>query len=290
MNRSSERTDSSSSRFVDVPNRTLEIDGSQLVVRDLQRGHVAQPPLVALTHLGANLDSWDPELIDPLAAGRRVILLGYRGVGASTGAVRDHFAGMAADAIAVMHALGLTRVDLFGLSMGGMVAQEVLRLAPELVDRVILAGTGPQGGPGLTRMTGVFVRGAVRGAATFTPPTSLLFFTRTAEGIQAASDYQDRLRRRRSGRDRTVSPAVMRAQLRAVNRWGHESFPSHTAHSGPVLILHGDSDRMVPTANVKALRKVFPDAQTQIFPDSGHGVVSQNRQAVTALVDTFLRR
>jgi pimeloyl-ACP methyl ester carboxylesterase len=47
---------------------------------------------------------------------------------------------------------------------------------------------------------------------------------------------------------------------------------------------------MIPPANVDALRTVFPDAQAQIFPDSGHGVVSQNRQAVTALVDAFLRR
>jgi pimeloyl-ACP methyl ester carboxylesterase len=290
MSKSSERTGSSSRRFVDVSTRLLGIDGSQLVVRDLGRGHDAQLPLVALTHLGANLDSWDPELVDPLATGRRVILLGYRGVGASTGAVRGRFVDMAADAIAAIRALGLPRVDLFGLSMGGMVAQEILRLAPELVDRVILAGAGPQGGPGLTRMTGVFLRGAGRGAATFTPPTSVLFFTRTAQGTQAARDYQDRLRRRRSGRDRAVTPAVLRAQLRAVNRWGHELPTPPTEHTGPVLILHGDSDRMVPPANVDALRAVFPNAQAQIFPDSGHGVVSQNRQAVTALVDNFLRR
>jgi|GEM_PF-4224100 len=60
-------------------------------------------------------------------------------------------------AIAANRALGLSRVDLFGLSMGEMVAQEVLRLAPDLVDKVVLAGAGPQGGPGLTRMTGVMV-------------------------------------------------------------------------------------------------------------------------------------
>jgi len=273
-----------------VPSRLLGVDGSQRVVRDLGRGQEEQLPLVALTHLGANLDSWDPELVDPLAAGRRVILLGYRGVGASTGAVRDRIADMATDAIAAIRALGLTRVDLFGLSMGGMVAQEILRLSPELVDRVILAGAGPQGGPGLTRMTGVLLRGAGRAAVTITPPTSRLFFTRTSQGKRAASDYQDRLRRRRSGRDRAVTPTVLRAQLRAVNRWGHELPPPPAEHSGLMLILHGDSDRMVPPANVDALRRVFPDAQTQIFPDSSHGVVSQNRQAVTGLIDSFLRR
>lgn len=290
MKRSLEGAGPATLQFVDVPTRSLTIGGARLVYRDLGAGPDGQLPLVALTHLGANLDSWDPELVDPVGAGRRLILLGYRGVGASTGTVRDRFEGMATDVIAGIRALGLNRVDLFGLSMGGMVAQEILRFAPELVDRVILAGSGPQGGPGLTRMTGVFLRGAARGAVTFTNPTSLLFFTRTPQGRQAASDYQARLRRRRVGRDRAVSPAVLRAQLRAVNRWGHELPSPPMEHIGPVLILHGDGDRMVPPGNVDALRTTFPDAQTQIFPDSGHGVVSQNRQAVTALVDTFLRR
>ncbi|CAM3483423.1 alpha/beta fold hydrolase [Occultella aeris] len=290
MTKSSEGAGPAPRKFVDAPTRPLTIDGSQLVVRNLGVGHDAQLPLVALTHLGANLDSWDPELVDPLAAGRRVILLGYRGVGASSGGVRDRFADMAMDAIAAIRGLGLSRVDVFGLSMGGMVVQEILRLAPEVVDRVILAGTGPQGGPGLTRMTGVFLRGVARGAVTFTNPTSLLFFTRTPQGTQAASDYQARLRRRRADRDRAVSPAVLPAQLRAVNRWGHELPAPLMEHIGPVLILHGDSDRMVPPGNVDALRKAFPDAQTQIFPDSGHGVVSQNRQAITDIIDRFLRR
>jgi len=87
-----------------------------------------------------------------------------------------------------------------------------------------------------------------------------------------------------------VGPDVLRAQLRAVSRWGHEQPATSAAHPRPVLILHGDSDRMVPPRNVDALRRLFPDAQVQVFPDSGHGVVSQNRQAVVALVDAFLRR
>lgn len=245
--------------------------------------------MIALTHLGANLDSWDPELVDPLADGRRVILLGYRGVGGSTGTVRDRFEDMAADAISAIHALSLSRVDLFGLSMGGMVAQSILEQEPELVDRVVLAGTGPQGGPGLTEMTGVMVRGILRGAATFTPTTSLLFFTRTPDGKRAASDYQARLKRRRIGRDQPVSLGVLRAQLGAVKRWGGQRLAG-AAHNDPVLILHGDSDRMVPVGNAAALLARFPAAEVQILADSGHGVVSQNRQTVADTVDRFLRR
>src|SRR4051794_602692 len=90
--------------FVDAPTRTVTAAGAKLAYRELGAGDGV--PLVALTHLGANLDSWDPELVDPLSDGRRIILLGYRGVGASTGTVRDRFEDMAADAIDAIRALG----------------------------------------------------------------------------------------------------------------------------------------------------------------------------------------
>lgn len=272
----------------DAKTRTVDAAGAQLVYRVLGAEH-AGVPLVALTHLGANLDSWDPELVDPIAESRRVILLGYRGVGASTGTARDRFDEMAADAIAAIRALGLSRVDLFGLSMGGMVAGEILRQAPDLVDRIVLAGTGPQGGPGLTVMTGVFVRGILRGIVTGTPPTSLLFFSRTEAGKDAAEAYQARLKLRRTDLDEPVGLGVLRAQLRAVKRWGGGVAPA-SSFPGPVLILHGDSDRMVPVGNADALAARYPQAEAHVFAGSGHGVVSQNRQKITGIVRRFLQR
>ncbi|WOQ15598.1 alpha/beta hydrolase [Raineyella sp. W15-4] len=274
--------------FIDAPTRTVTAAGATFVYREFG-SHDGGVPLVAMTHLGANLDSWDPELVDPFAQHRRVILLGYRGVGASTGTVRDQFEDMAADVIAPIHALGLSRVDLFGLSMGGMVAQEILRQAPDLVERVILAGTGPQGGPGLTAMTGVTVRTILRGLVTFTNPTTLLFFTRTPAGRQAAKTYQARLNLRRTGRDKPVTPGVFHAQLRAVNRWGHQTPPA-TSFRGPMLILHGDRDLMVPISNADALLDRYPDADVRVFADSGHGTVFQNRRSVTDTATRFLQR
>lgn len=275
-------------RFVDAPTRAADAAGATVVYRELGSEH-GGVPLVALTHLGANLDGWDPELVDPLAKHGRVILLGYRGVGASTGTVRDRFEDMAADTIAAIRALGLSRVNLFGLSMGGMVAQEILRQAPDLVQRVVLVGTGPQGGPGRTVMTGVTVRAILRGVLTLTNPTTLLFFTRTPAGRQAAKTYRGRLKLRRTGRDKPVTPGVFRAQLRAVNRWGHQTPPA-SSFTGPVLILHGHRDRMVPSGNADALLARYPEADVRVFADSGHGVAFQNRHSVAGTVARFLQR
>jgi pimeloyl-ACP methyl ester carboxylesterase len=278
-------------RFVDAPTRTVDAAGATFVYRELGSDSDGSLPLMALTHLGANLDSWDPEVVDPLATQRRVILIGYRGVGDSTGTTRDSLDDMASDAIAVIGALGLQRIDLFGMSMGGMVAQAIVEQAPDLVDRLILAGSGPRGGSELDRMSGVMVRSILRGAATFTKPTTLLFFTRTPNGIQAADAYQHRLTWRETGRDKAVALNVIRTRLGSVGRWARQRNSSASGRfTGPVLILHGDSDRMVPVANVTSLAAVFPQAELRIFSDSGHGVVFQNRREAAETIGRFLGR
>ena len=115
-------------RWVDVPTSTVSAAGADIVYREL--GPRTGVPLVALTHLGANLDDWDPRIMDGLAEERHVVAVGYRGVGASTGQVQGSIEAMAADVVAVVEALGHERVDLFGQSMGGMVAQAVAVRAP----------------------------------------------------------------------------------------------------------------------------------------------------------------
>jgi pimeloyl-ACP methyl ester carboxylesterase len=174
--------------------------------------------------------------------------------------------------------------------MGGMVAQAVAEQAPELIDRLILAGSGPAGGPGLTDMTRVTLATTMRAAATFKDPKTLLFFTRTPVGRQAARAYLKRLKERTNGRDKAVAPGVLRAQLAAVNRWGGREPADLSRFSGPVLIVHGDSDLLVPPANAAALAERLPTATVTVFPDSGHGVAFQNHYAFVNAAREFLRR
>ena len=275
-------------RSQDAATLTLSVAGGRIAYREL--GPSNGVPLVALNHLGANLDDWDPGIVDGLAVDRRVILLGYRGVGRSDGQVRDSIEQMAADAIAAVRALNLRRIDLFGLSMGGMVAQEVVRQAPELVDRLVLISSGPAGGPGLTEMTRVMVGGAMRATLALTEPKAQLFFTRTAVGTKAARDYRARLRERVTDRDDRVGLGVLRAQLTAVHTWGERPQAHPSGFVGPVLILHGDSDRMVPVGNASALALVFPSAAVSVFADAGHGVAFQYHLEVVVAARAFLRR
>src|SRR3954466_14245961 len=134
--------------YKNAPTRTVSADGVDFAYREL--GPDAGVPVVLLTHLAAVLDNWDPRVVDGLAAQHRVIAFDNRGVGATTGTTPGTIQAMADDAVTFIRALKLEQVDLLGLSMGGMIAQVIAHDQPGLVRRMILAGTGPAGGEGIT--------------------------------------------------------------------------------------------------------------------------------------------
>jgi pimeloyl-ACP methyl ester carboxylesterase len=112
-------------------------------------GRPGRPPLVFFQHFMGTLDDHDPALSDAFARDREVILFNNTGVASSGGIVPDTIEAMARNAITFTDALALTTIDLVGHSMGGLVAQEVALARPDLVRRLVLAGTGPRGGEGV---------------------------------------------------------------------------------------------------------------------------------------------
>jgi pimeloyl-ACP methyl ester carboxylesterase len=126
-----------------APTQLQDIGGVSLAYRHF--GKEGAPPVVCFQHFTGTINNFDPIHTNRLAQDRPVILVDYRGVGRSGGEMPDSMPAVAADIIAFVKALGLKEIDLFGFSIGGMVAQQVVLDAPELVRRILLAGTGPSG-------------------------------------------------------------------------------------------------------------------------------------------------
>jgi pimeloyl-ACP methyl ester carboxylesterase len=103
-----------------APTHTIKAGDVEFAYRQL--GPSTGVPVVFLTHLAAVLDNWDPRVVDGIAAKHRVITFDNRGVGASSGATPTTIEEMARDAVTFIGALGVDQVDLFGFSMGGMIA------------------------------------------------------------------------------------------------------------------------------------------------------------------------
>ena len=137
--------------WTNVPTRTITAGGVEFAYRELGTNNPGTP-VVFLIHLAAVLDNWDPRVVDGLAASRHVVTFDNRGVGASSGAPAISIEQMATDAVTFIKAMGFEQVDLFGFSMGGMIAQEIALMEPQLVRKMIIAGTGPAGGEGISNV------------------------------------------------------------------------------------------------------------------------------------------
>jgi pimeloyl-ACP methyl ester carboxylesterase len=226
-------------------------------------------------HLAAVLDNWDPRVVDGIAAEHRVIAFDNRGVGASSGSTPATIEEMASDAITFIRALGFDQVDLFGFSMGGMIAQAIAQQEPQLVRKMILAGTGPAGGEGIRKVTRITYLDSARGLLTHQDPKQFLFFTRTPNGRAAGKEFLARLKERTSDRDKAISVRSFRAQLKAIHGWGKQKPADLASIYQPTLLINGDSDKMVPSKNTIDLDRRLPNSQLVLYPDAGHGGVFQ---------------
>jgi pimeloyl-ACP methyl ester carboxylesterase len=249
------------------------VGGTRFVYREL--GIDSGVPVIFLNHLAANLDNWDPRVVDGIAAKHRVITFDNRGLGASEGKTPDNVEAMARDAVAFIRALGFDRVDLLGFSLGGFVSQVIAQQQPALVRKIILAGTGPAGGEGIVNVTKLSYLDTLHAYATFKDPKELLFFTRTDHGKSEGKAFIKRLKERTSDRDKATTIRAFRTQLKAIHAWGLEKPADLSTIQHPVLVANGDDDRMVPTSNSYDLARRLPNATLRIYPDAGHGGIFQ---------------
>jgi pimeloyl-ACP methyl ester carboxylesterase len=143
------------------------------------------------------------------------------------------------------------------------------------VRRMILAGTGPAGGDGIDKVTRITYLDTARGLLTRQDPKQFLFFTRTANGRAAGRAFLARLQERTEDRDQAISVRAFRAQLKAIHRWGRQPPADLSGIRQPVLVVNGESDRMVPTTNSVELDRRLSNSQLVLYPDAGHGGVFQ---------------
>jgi pimeloyl-ACP methyl ester carboxylesterase len=258
--------------------------------RELGEGDV---PLVLLQHFRGNLDNWDPALIDALGADRSVVTFDNVGVGATTGTTPNTAEAMARGAIAFFEAMEFQRVDLLGFSLGSFVAQEIALIRPDLLRRVVLASSAPQGAAGMHGWAPE-VMGAV-GVPEVTPQAYLSVFfaptdTSREQGQQAAGRI---FGARTNDRDEPTTWQTRQAQYEAVCAWGipnHSLLQRVAAIDLPVFVANGDSDPMILPRYSYLLAGLLPDARVTIYPDSAHGFLFQHHGEFAADVNAFLAK
>ena len=278
-----------SETYIHAPNKSIRTaNGITYVYREL--GEKIGIPIVFFTHLSANLDNWDPRIIDGIAKQHWVITFDNTGVGLSSGQVPGTIKEMAEDAIDFIKALGFKQIDILSFSMGGMIAQELLELEPTLIRKVILTGTGPRGGKGIENVTKISNQDLVRAIFTLKDVKTYLFFTRTLNGKRKAKEFLARIKERKHNRDKMISLKGYYTQLKAINRWGKSTPADLSKIKQPILVVNGEADRMVPTENSYELVQCLPNSKLVIYKDAGHGAIFQYHEEFTKEVLAFLNK
>jgi len=249
-------------------------------------------PLLFLQHFTGTLDGWDAAVTDPLAISRSVILFESAGIGRSNGQVPTTVAGMASHAMRFLDALGLNRVDVLGFSLGGMVAQVIALQRPSLFRRIILTGTGPEGGVGVAMDRPELLKIFVDQQMPMSEKLLKLFFATTETSQSAGREFVRRLAQRTADKDIPTTAEAAGAQLAAMSAWekSGEPYADLKKITQPVLVTNGNHDIMIPTVTSFTLSEHIPNAQLIIYPDSGHGSLFQHAGTFTSHVSEFLDR
>src|SRR5229473_6102965 len=221
------------------------------------------PPVLLIMGLGYPSLMW--YRTRPVLAPRyRTIVLDNRGVGRSSMPPGPYpIALMASDAAAVLDAAGVESAHVFGISMGGMIAQEFALQYPQRVRSLILGCTAA-GGPEVVRADQAALQVLMTRSQNpdeFTKAISPFIYARGTPPERVAEDTEVR-------RKWYPTADAYFAQLQAILAW--DAYSRIAQIAAPTLVIHGEKDRLVPAENGKMIAVRIPGAKLVLIPDASH--------------------
>jgi pimeloyl-ACP methyl ester carboxylesterase len=271
-------------QYADAPTEYITAKDVQYAYRSL--GEPSEVPIVCLQHFTGTLDNWDPIIIEGLARQRQVVMIDNTGIGNSGGTTPDNVQDMATDAIAIITALGINRCDLLGFSLGGFIAQIIAVVKPDLLRKIILVGTAPQGTKALHSFPQL-----VEKAFQLKPMEIFLsiFATGSKKSRTKLTAALYRLHQRTQDRDKETTMSAIQAQINALTRWGTDPVTINLNDiKQPVLIIQGSDDIMMDSGSSLELFKQIPNAVLTYYPDSAHGSFYQYPEMFVDQANFFL--
>jgi 3-oxoadipate enol-lactonase len=259
------------------------LSGSVRIAYDI-RG--AGDPLVLVHGLAYDRAGWG-RLPDLLAERFRVVLLDNRGVGESDAPAGPYAVSqMAADVAAVLDDAGIERTNLFGVSLGGYIAQEFALTWPERVDKLVLCSTavgGASAHPMPQQTQEVFARYPLMARE-----AGLRMFVENSlgeRGVRELPELVEEIYQYRLGHAPAAGPWIAQATAGAT----YDNSSRVSAIDMPTLVLHGSADVVVDPRNADVLGELISNARVEIVPDRGHLMVWEDSVRVAELVTEFLQ-
>ncbi len=256
----------------------VENQGAKIYWDEAGRGE----PLLLIMGLGYPSNAWY-RTRPVLAEEYRTIALDNRGVGQSDMPAGPYpIALMASDAATVLDAAGVESAHVFGISMGGMIAQEFTLQYPQRVRSLILGCTAP-GGPRAVRAEPeatqmLMARGNMTREEAAEAAVPFIYHPGTPRSL-IEEDMEIR-------RPWFPHPAAYSAQLQGILAW--EAYSRLSRISAPTLVIHGESDRLVPAGNGQLIAETIPGAKLVMLAGASHIFTTDQPKAAQSAILEFL--
>ncbi|MGC8657640.1 MAG: alpha/beta fold hydrolase [Desulfomonilaceae bacterium] len=249
--------------------------------------HGQGSPLVMIRGLGSNADHWYAQT-EFFAKFFKVLIFDNRGIARSSDPGEDYTVpAMAADTVGLMDALKLKMAYVMGLSMGGMIAQELAINYPDRIKGLVLVCThcgGSRQTQPSAEVSALFKEMVYENSpeAKVNAATTLFHLHTLKNFPEIPKYYSD------------VSLKNPASTEILIKQWGavlqHDTYSRLPRIGAPTLVLSGDGDVLIPPENSKILAERIPNAELEIVPNAGHQVLIEQAALCNEAILNFLRR
>ena len=245
-------------------------------------------PLVMIMGLSANSDWWPKELIDNFAKHFKVLIFDNRGSGRTDVPEGPFTIKMFADdTVGLMDSLGIEKANILGVSMGGMISQELVLNYPEKVNKLVLGCTNCGGSKQIVASQEVLVTlgPAPEGRTSKDIVENTIPLLFTPKFIEKNPDSIETVRKQLL--IAPISPDAFERQVKAI--MGFNSYRKLKTISAPTLIIHGKEDILIPVGNAEVLGKQIPNSKIVLLDDAAHSFFEPNPEKAYSSILEFLK-
>jgi len=243
-------------------------------------------PLMMIMGLSGNIDWWDPRMIQELSKNFKTVMFDNRGAGRTDQSDREGTIRLFADDTAgLMDALKISSAHVLGISMGGMIAQELALKYPEKVEKLILCSTTCGGSKSILASQEVLdaLTADRSGLPAEEAAKIIVPFCFTKDFMDNNPDFLELMIRQIL--KAPISNEAYARQLNAILQF--DTYERLSQIKAPTLVLHGKRDILVPPENGSILVKGIPNAKLVKLENSAHGLV-EDMEEVTHIIREFL--
>lgn len=242
-------------------------------------------PLVMISGLSGNLDWWNPQMIQELSKRNKIVIFDNRGAGRSDESDTEYtIKSFADDTAGLMDTLRVPKAHVLGVSMGGMIAQELAINYPEKVEKLVLCSTncgGARSVPPSQEVLGMLTADVSGWSAEDVVTKITVPLCLTKDFVDGNPGFVEFMTRQIL--KAPISSKAFMRQLSAIMQF--DTYDRLSQIRSPTLILHGKRDILIPPENGSILAKAIPNAKFVTFEKSAHILAEDMREVIHAITE-----